>query len=159
MRLVDFRFNYKRTVALNPDTRKPILDADTGKLLEVYHPVVPITVSSPRKKGPATEGLLDSGSDGIVIPRSIADYLELDLKPSGRPMRIADGRNVKRFVSRATLEIGRAGRYCDPIEVEVSVPAEGNPPILIGRAPVFELFIVTFVEAEKRFEMRPYRKS
>lgn len=102
------------------------------------------------------EGLLDSGSDGVVVPRGIADYLELELKPAETPMRVADGKSVKRFISKVYLTIGRGGRYCDPIEAEVSIPAEGDPPILIGRDPIFRLFVITFVEAEKRFEMKPY---
>lgn len=81
------------------------------------------------------------------------------MKLADRPMMVANGRSVERFTSKASLMIGRGGRYCDPIEVEVSVPAEGNPPILIGREPIFRLFVITFVEAEKRFEMKPYRAN
>ena len=158
-KLVDFQFNYRKTIALNPTTRAPILDANTGKTLEVYHPIIPFVISSEKKRGSQTEGLLDSGSDGIVIPKGLADYLSLDLKLADRPMMVANGRSVERFTSKASLMIGRGGRYCDPIEVEVSVPAEGNPPILIGREPIFRLFVITFVEAEKRFEMNPYRAN
>lgn len=156
MRLVGFRFNYKRTVALDPATGRPVIDKATGKPLEVYHPVIPLVISSSRMRSRPTEGLLDSGSDGIVIPRRLAEYLELDLRPAERPMRVANGRSVERLVSTATLTIGRDGRFCDPIRAEVNVPSDGNPPILIGRVPVFKLFVVTFVEAEKRFEMKPY---
>jgi len=158
MKLVDFRFNYKKSVALDPSTKKPIVDASTGKPVEVYHPIIPIILSSQKKRSPPTEGLLDSGSDGVVIPKRIAEYLELEMKPADRPMRVADGKDIDRFTSKVTLTIGRAGRYCDPIEVEVSIPVEGNPPILIGREPVFRLFTITFVDAENRFELKPYRK-
>ena len=118
--------------------------------------MIPCTISSSRKKSPLIEGLLDSGSDGIVIPRSLADYLDLHLKPAARPMRVANGRDVERFTAKASITLGRGGRCCDPIDTEVSVPAEGDPPLLIGREPVFRLFVITFVEAEKRFEMKPY---
>ena len=125
----------------------------------MHHPIIPLIISSKEKRTAQTEGLLDSGSDGIVIPRGIADYLGLELTPAERPMMVANGRSVKRFTSRATLTLGRGGRHCDPIEAEVSVPAEGNPPILIGREPIFRLFTITFVEAERRFEMKPYRNG
>jgi len=105
------------------------------------------------------EGLLDSGSDGIIIPRSLATYLDLELKPAAKPMRVANGRDVERFTARANITLGRGGRCCDPIGVEVSIPVEGDPPVLIGREPVFRLFVITFVEAERRFEMRPYRSK
>ncbi len=124
--------------------------------MEVFHPFVPIVLSSKKKVGPQTEGLLDSGSDGIVIPRGLADFLDLDLKPSARPMMVANGRSIERLTATASLRIGRGGRFCGPLEVEVTVPAEGNPPILIGREPVFRLFTITFIEAEKRIEMTPY---
>ena len=103
------------------------------------------------------DGLLDSGSDGVVLPKSLADYLGLELKTAETPMRVADGRSVDRYISRASLTIGRAGRHCDPIDAEVTVPKEGRSPILIGRDPIFRLFIITFIEAKRRFEMKPYR--
>lgn len=124
----------------------------------VYHPIVPLVISSKTKSSPQTEGLLDSGSDGIVIPRGFADYLGLELRRTDRPMMVANGRSIERLTSMASLAVGRGGRFCDPIEVEVNVPAEGEPPILIGREPIFRLFTITFVEAERRFEMTPYRK-
>lgn len=146
-------------MALDSGTRRPILDSTTGKPVEMFHPMVPCIVSSAGKRSPIIEGLLDSGSDGIVIPKSLADYLGLQLKPSGKPMRVANGRDVQRYTAKATITLGRGGRFSDPIDTEVSVPAEGDPPLLIGREPIFKLYVVTFVEAEKRFEMRPYRSE
>jgi len=156
VKLVGFRFNYKRTVALDRVTRAPILDPRTGKPIEVFHPMVPCIIASENKTSPQIDALLDSGSDGIVIPKMLADYLGLRLKQSDKPMRIANGRSIRRLTTRAYIAIGRGGRRCDPIEIEVSVPEEGDPPILIGREPVFRLFVITFVEAEKWFEMKPY---
>jgi len=156
VKLVGFRFNYKRTVALDQVTRAPILYPRTGRPLEVFHPMVPCIIASENKTSPQIDALLDSGSDGIVIPRMLADYLGLALEESDKPMRIANGRSIRRLTARAHLMIGRGGRRCGPIDIEVSVPEEGDPPILIGREPVFRLFVITFVEAEKWFEMKPY---
>ena len=125
--------------------------------MELFHPMIPCIVSSASKRSPQIDGLLDSGSDGIVIPLSLAKYLHLDMKPAPRPMRVANGKDVERFTARASIALGRGGRTCDPIETEVSVPAEGDPPVLIGREPFFRLFVITFVDAERRFEMKPYR--
>lgn len=156
MKLLEFSFGYRKNVVLDTRTGKPVLDSATGKPMEMFHPMVPCIISSADKKSPLIEGLLDSGSDGIVIPRSLADYLNLQLKPAPRPMRVANGRDVQRFTANVALTLGRGGRCCDPIDVEVSIPTEGDPPLLIGREPVFRLFVITFVEAEKRFEMKPY---
>ena len=149
-------YRYRRNVALDPVTRRPVLNQE-GKPMEVFHPMLPCVISSPTKSSPAIEGLLDSGSDGIVIPRSLADYLELELKPAARPMRVANGRDVERLTAKAAITLGRGGRCCEPIEAEVTIPSEGDPPVLIGREPIFRFFIVKFVEAEKRFELSPYR--
>jgi hypothetical protein len=73
-------------------------------------------------------------------------------------MKVADGKSTPRWTSEASVILGRAGRYCSPIDkVTVSIPREGDPPILLGRDPVFELYTITFIEAEKRFMMDPYR--
>lgn len=157
MKLLDYRLNCKRTAAALPSTGRPIAGARTGQPVEFCHPVIPLVVSSRTKRSPPMDGLLDSGSDGIVLPKSLAEYLELELKAAETPIRVADGKSVERYISRADLTIGRAGRYCDPIDAEVTVPAEGRPPILIGRDPIFRLFVITFVEAEKRLELKPYR--
>jgi hypothetical protein len=159
MSVIDFKFNYKRGTASDRRTQRPVLDAESRTPLEVFYPFVPCTISSKKKRSRSTEGLLDSGSDGVVLPRALAEYLELDLEPATAPMMVADGRDMNRFVSRAVLMIGRAGRYSDPVEVEVSVPAQGNPPVLIGRNPIFRQYRITFIEAEKRLEMKPYQKE
>lgn len=155
-KLLDFSFDYRKNVVLDNVTKRPVLDPMTGKPTEIFHPMVPCIMSSSNKKSPLIEGLLDSGSDGIVIPRSLADYLDLQLKPAARPMRVANGREVQRYTATVSIMLGRGGRCCDPIDAEVSVPAEGDPPLLIGREPIFRLFVITFVEAERRFEMKPY---
>jgi hypothetical protein len=156
-KLLDFSFGYRKNVALDSATRRPVLDPSTGKPMEIFHPMVPCVVSSTDRRSPLMDGLLDSGSDGIVIPRSLAEYLDLKLRPAARPMRVANGKDVQRYTARASITLGRGGRCCSPIDAEVSVPAEGDPPLLIGREPMFRLFVITFVEAERRFEMRPYR--
>lgn len=159
MKLVSYRLNYKKVTPTDPTTKKQMTDEKTGEPLEVYYPLIPLQLSSATKKTRPTEGLLDSGADEIVLPRGLADYLELDLKPSSKPMRVANGMSVPRLVAEVTLTIGRAGRFCDPIKTEVCVPEKGDAPILIGRKPVFGLFEITFIEAEKRLELEPYRKS
>jgi len=159
MSVIDFQFNYKRDIVIEYKTRKPILDATSGNPLEVFYPFIPCTISSERRKSRSTEGLLDSGSDRVVIPRALAKFLELDLEPAAIPMKVADGRDVDRFVSKVDIAIGRGGRFSDPVEVEVSVPAKGNPPVIIGRGPIFRQYKITFIEAENRLEMKAYRKA
>jgi len=131
----------------------------TGRPFVRHYPYMPCRLASASRTTAPTEGLLDSGSDGTVIPMELAHYLGLELREAG-PMRVVGSAGIKRYISTVTLTLGRAGRYGPPIkDIEVSVPAEGDTPIILGRSPVFELYRVTFVDAERRFEMDPYRQA
>jgi len=154
---LDFQFDYRRSIAIDRLNRRPIIDSDTGAPVEVYHPFIPCIISSERMRSKSMEGLLDSGSDGMVIPMELAECLKLDLVPASEPMRVADGKEVERYTAKIIIKVGRGGRYSDPIEVEASVPKHGNPPVLIGRKPIFKMFVISFVEAERRLEMKHYR--
>jgi hypothetical protein len=146
LRLIDYSFRYKTVHGK---------DKKTGELVTRHYPFVPAVISCGPKSAPPIEGLLDSGSDGIVLPLFLARSLGLELEES-EPMKVV-GRMVERFRSKATITLGRAGRFCDPLpDVPVNIPMEGDFPIIFGRAPIFELFRITFVEAEHRFTMEPY---
>lgn len=146
LRLLDYSFRYKTVHGR---------DKKTGELMTRHYPFVPAVISSGPKNAPPIEGLLDSGSDGIVIPLFLARSLDLELEES-EPMKVV-GRMVDRYRSRASISLGRAGRFCEPlVDVPVNIPFEGDFPIIFGRSPVFELFRITFIEAEHRFTMEPY---
>ena len=88
----------------------------------------------------------------------IAKYLNLELKRAS-PMKVV-GSEVPCYTSTLSITVGRAGRYCGPIkDVEVSVPEDDDTPLILGRDPFFKLYIITFIEAEQRFEMIPYKKQ
>jgi hypothetical protein len=145
-RLIDFFFRYKTVHGR---------DKKTGEMLTRHYPYVPAIISSGSKSAPPIEGLLDSGSDGIVVPLFIAKSLEIDIEEC-EPMKVV-GRLVERYRSKATITLGRAGRFCDPLpNVPINIPKEGDSPIIFGRTPIFELFRITFVEAEHWFTMEPY---
>ena len=74
-------------------------------------------------------------------------------------MQTASGGDIKRYTSRVDLTIGRGGRYSGPFKgIEVRIPSQGDPPVLIGRDPIFTGYIITFIEAELRYLMEPYKK-
>lgn len=103
------------------------------------------------------EGLLDSGSDGVVISRRLADYLEMKLEKAS-PIRVV-GSKIDRYSSTASITLGRAGGLSDPIKnVRISITGGDDPPIILGRDPIFRLFKIIFVEPEYRFELIPYSK-
>jgi hypothetical protein len=150
MDLYRYGFKYKLIRSRHPDT---------GEIIERYYPILPCRISRGTNRTPFIDGLLDSGSDGLVIPLSLARSLKLPFSDAP-PMQTASGGDVKRFTSRVDLTIGRGGRYSGPFKgVEVSIPSEGNPPVLIGRDPVFTRYKITFIEAELRYLMEPYERG
>lgn len=101
-----------------------------------------------------TEGLLDSGSDGIVLPPGIAEFLKLELREEEKPMRVVS-HEVPRFSARVNLIVGRGGRFFTFPDVTVHIPREGDTPILIGRDPVFKAYRVTFDDVNLTFSLEP----
>ena len=149
MTSLSFRFNYKRVGAL---------DNDTKEVKDYYYPFIPCILSSERKTTREIDGLLDSGSDGVVINRSMADMLELKLK-NANSIRVA-GSKIQRSVSNISIKIGRAGRFSQLFEnVQVSVIEGEETPVIIGRDPIFRFYRITFIEPEHRLEFAPYEKK
>lgn len=145
MKLFPFIFPYKRYVVIDEDTRGEIT---------YYYPMLPCIFEWKGIKTSPTEGLLDSGADSIVLPRRVASFLNLEMNDT-TPMRVV-GRTVERYKATANLTIGRAGRFVSFPNVEVSIPKEGETPILFGRKPIFDKYKITFIDPEKRFIMEPY---
>jgi hypothetical protein len=150
MKPLKFVFNYKKVIAIDRDSNEEIMS---------YYPVVPCVFEYHEKKSMLLEGLLDSGADGIVMPLALAELLELDLEPAVNPMMVVGDKGIERYLSKANMTIGRGGRTVDFKNVEVSIPKKGDTPILIGRNPVFKHYEITFIEAEKKFVMKPYKKK
>lgn len=147
MKLLNFRFNYERL---------PFVDRFTSESIDAFYPLLPVTLSSNGNSIGPIVGLLDSGSDEIVLPRFIATRLGLDLERVN-PITVV-GSRIDRFESHVSLSLGRAGRICGPInDIKVSVLEGDDTPLIIGRDPIFKLYRITFIEAENRFEMLPYQ--
>ncbi len=92
------------------------------------------------------EALLDSGADGIFIPKGLAEALGLQkiekIETSGV---LSKGICYK---TRVGIKLGRTkARSVDVGYVDAVFPEkEGDIPILIGRAPIFKIFKITFEE-------------
>ena len=150
MKLLKFIFKYKKVIAVDRDTNKEVIS---------YYPVIPCIFESGSVKSRLMEGLLDSGADGVVIPKALAEILELDLEPTDDPMVVVGDRTLERYIAKVDLVIGRGGRTVKFKNVNLSIPKQGDTPILIGRNPVFRSYEITFIEAERRLIMKPYQKK
>lgn len=149
MKLLKFVFNYKKFI---------VKDEGTGKEITKYYPMVPCKFSWKDKNSPIIDCLLDSGSDGNVIPLKLAEYFGLNLIPDDTPMKVVGG-EVKRYKAKLDVTLGRGGRIISLSNVDVAIPIEGKTPFIIGRNPIFELYEITFIESEKKVIMKPYKSK
>ena len=153
MKIINFTFNYSKHTVVNESNQEEI---------DLYYPTIPCVFASETKKTRMTEGLLDTGSDGIVLPMGAAKYLELKLEEKEKPMIVAGGLSVKQYKSKVNLTIGRGGRFVEFNDIEITVP-DTNPekdksPILIGRDPIFQYYEVNFIEGKRKVIMKPFKE-
>ena len=137
--------NYKFKPNPN-DRRKPNLDPREIRLF----PLLPININ-----GFNHEGLLDSGSQTIFIPKRKADAL--GLKPTGKYIGNGANGSFSYGLVKVSVKIGIGTRSKDFGEIVATVPYDENPaaPILIGINPVFEEFTVIFEKHKCKFQLIP----
>lgn len=140
-----FQFRYRRQTASRPDT-------ETEET--IAYPMLPCAFEWRGRRTPQVEGLLDSGSDGLVIPLGIAEFLGLELRDEEKPMQVVS-HEVPRFSALVDFIIGRGGRLFTFRNVTAHIPREGDVPILIGRDPVFKAYKVTFDDSNLTFHLVP----
>jgi len=111
-------------------------------------PKIPITLIHDDKRLKVM-ALVDSGSDLIIIPKFIAETLELSLKGKEEPIKGVGG-ELKTVNSHVTIKINNTVLR----NLTVKIPLTGEwDEILLGRRPFFEYFDITFEENEKRVRL------
>ena len=100
-------------------------------------PVVPVKIN-----GYDFTGLIDSGSDAIVIPKEIAEALELETIDKTELAQL-DGSKIPCDISKIELEFGK-GHTIHKFNSRVLI--SDTPRIILGRNGFFNQFIITFDE-------------
>ncbi len=141
MPLLNFTYPYKLPPGLRQRTPRP-----SGPV----YPLLQIQLYKENGKPRFFEGLLDSGADGVFIPKQIAEILdlpELERTPTSGVLKTAHC-----FRTKIGLTIGTVkARSIEFGVVDGVFPEEETDiPILIGRSPVFKYFEVTFKEYQDR---------
>ena len=124
---------------------------------DIRRPIIPLQFNLKDDTPVTVAGLLDSGSDVILIPKDIAESLELNISKKTNEIDGVGGKvKVAKSRIRVRLEDGKRV-YRIPHTLEVNVQLSGNvfDDILIGRVPFFEEFIIEFNENAKRVRLRP----
>jgi predicted aspartyl protease len=124
---------------------------------DIYRPIIPLGLKLSDGTPVTVTGLLDSGSDVTLIPRDVAELLELNL---GKKTTEIDGVGGKVKVAKSQMRVSlddgrRVYRIPHGLEVCVQLSGQVFDDILIGRVPFFKEFIIEFNEGAKRVKLSP----
>ncbi len=118
------------------------------------HPFVYIRFTQRGKQSEYFSGFVDSGADNIMIPKSLADFLGLTLTKSPKPFGTAAGEKEGFQATIDKIEINRHN-IIEYSHVPIGV-IDANVPILVGRKPFFEDFIVIIIDRDKLLKFIRY---
>jgi predicted aspartyl protease len=124
---------------------------------DIYRPIIPLQFNLSDGTAVTIAGLLDSGSDVILIPRDVAESLELNVGRKTSEMDGVGGRiKVAKSRIRVRLDDGRrVYRIPHTLEVCIQLSEKAFDDILVGRIPFFREFIIEFNEGAKRVRLTP----
>lgn len=106
-------------------------------------------------------GLLDSGSDFIVIPRGVADDLRLKIGKK-KEVGIGVGGTIKMNYSLANIVIEDKKEKHLIRRIPVHIPLSkhfGIDELIIGREPFFEEFDITFCRNSNRILLKRTKRK
>ncbi|MEA3343717.1 MAG: hypothetical protein U9Q92_06125 [archaeon] len=123
---------------------------------QIFRPMIPLILRKDDRHI-STVGILDSGSDFILIPKDIAEYLNLELQGDEEAEAIGGTINTKKSSIGLTVSDGKNNIYLHNIPVEVLIQ-ESLKEVIIGRIPFFTEFDILFRENSHRIELLRARR-
>lgn len=126
----------------------------------IKRPIVPITISA-EGKSLDVEALVDSGSDGCIIPKDLAEAI--GIKTVGKIDEIGiGGEKMKAVIGQITVTIDDGKEHVTLPNIPVYVAVEGGPEleeVIIGREPIFRDFNITFKQNSDRIVFERARRA
>jgi hypothetical protein len=146
MQLLRFTYRYVQV---------PLYDETGAEKSESCLPVIPCQFKSGKRTTSLLYGLLDSGSDCILVSNAVSE--ELDLEPRKAPPVIGIGGRTSRGIAEVDIKIGSHGRFTTLENVEISVLLdEETIQVILGRDPIFKLYDITFSDSDLKVTLNPY---
>ncbi len=109
-------------------------------------PIIPVQLRTLGQVWLAASALVDSGASVSLFDGSIGRGLGLDVRHGKRIRPAGIGGVISAYVHRVALKIGD-----EEFEGDVAFTDKRNLPVnLLGRATVFERFLVTFDEGNRK---------
>ena len=122
----------------------------------IFSPIIPVRFRFRDKETPIIDGILDTGSDFILISKRIGEYLNLKLK-EWHPIGTSASGRFDTCVKRLDFIIGRGGKEQVFENIKIHVSDERGFPILplIGRYPLSEFYNFIFDNIKNVVELIP----
>lgn len=121
----------------------------------VKEPVIPLTLIGKNSQRIDFTAILDSGSDFVLIPKEIADALEIDYM-KGIEIRSStfEGKEFRTKISKVNMEIKR-GREKLSLQCNAAISIDGPDyhHIILGSS-FFEHFEITFDYPNNKFTIK-----
>jgi predicted aspartyl protease len=126
---------------------QPIISAaPDGNYQIVLRPEIPVTVIGPTGKA-TYSGLVDTGSDNTILPKSVAHQLGIALVPAaGPPATVFGGHRVQLLVGDVTLELEadtEVARWQTQIYF-FDFAHEEDETVILGHMGFLDYFTATF---------------
>ncbi len=125
---------------------------------ELWRPEIPLHLIG-QKNELFSYGLLDSGADGVLISRSIADDLGIALNESARWLvRGISGESLEAVLGYVEIEVmDRQESACWrlPVGVVTFKDAANDDIVLLGQIGFLQYFDTQFFGAKHMVELRP----
>jgi|SRR3989344_984711 len=127
---------------------KPVLLKNGSR---IYRPMIPIIIYG--KEIINALAILDSGSDMTILPKEIAQVLDIEYQRENEVSGIS-GIPLKAKEGKINVSFGK-GRENYNFEIPVLVPLDReNLSLIIGRCGFFTKFKITFDEANRKIEFK-----
>lgn len=125
---------------------------------DIRTPTIPILLKGRAVTSIEVYALIDSGADISVIPKALAEVLNLDLSGEEEVSYGIGGEiKVKNTKMEIVLKKG-IEKYNFVIPVQVVLTGE-EPPILLGRLGFFDKFVISFDETKQKIKLKRVDKG
>jgi len=136
-------------------------EVDVGGFGIIRRPIIPVTLSSMAGMSMDVEAIIDSGSDGAIITKDMADALQVVLGKKTEEIGLG-GEKMRVVLGHVRLAVTDGRETVRLMDVPVNVPIEGGAELeemIIGREPFFRDFNVTFQQNSNSIILERARRA
>lgn len=115
-------------------------------------PTIEVSLKGRASYNQSVIGLLDTGADISVIPKGVADFLNLKLGKETTANGI--GGEIKVWDSHVDMKISQKNETYQFKDIPIQVSEDDTMPIIFGRNGLFEKFEIIIDESKEKVKLR-----